>query len=629
MSRKERLLNIGLYEQVTQFSNEHAGTSEWCIAKKDEKTYFVKKFQSPVYPSKELGLSEKKYNARVARFHSSEKSRKKLYETLRENNTSGVLVIPEEVISFQYHICAVSEYVSGNVPPDQIWRLSVWQKIVLMRTITLALMDVHRAGIVHSDMKPENVLVTQNPENKSCILKMIDFDGCFFEKEAPDSITCDPTYLAPEGYMKETDPSVHLDTRMDIFALGIIFHYFWTGRLPNKESDLTIGQCVLQGKAVSLDPGMPDVLKNIITGALSPDPEKRITLERVYENLGKLLDETPVSLVSVSEKAEKSIKTNSFKEGNKEAKENKGERSDKDDKDAVIEKSKEAASETAETLFDEETKKNTRKIVITVALIALLLLSPILGRRVWVINHYPKAVIAYQSGDYQEAEKLFSRIESYTYNHEYRNSWLYLKLIDSHLGRFYNTEDELDTLLAHRYFEDAQELLKEKKPQFYSEAVQSYREGSYSFARYVFSRLDGYEDSELYADFSRIHLDEYHNYDEAYELLKDHFDFEDAKDLIIDKKQLFERYLLGEWFVIAEDSYYSLTARKDDDGSCWITNLPEAPGGGTWDYDKGIIYYRFEGEERFPLLEVEIYYLDSCTFYSCADFTVYDLYRED
>ena len=292
---------IGEYEQLTSFTNESAGTAEWCMAQKNGKQFFVKKFQSPVYPSKDLGLPEKKYNSRVAKFHAAIDSRKNMYHQLRENDKYGLFIIPVEVISYQYHICTIADYIIGNVHPDEICKLSEWQRIVLMRTLTLALMSVHKAGVIHSDMKPENVMINQNEHNGSCALKLIDFDGSFYESDPPEDISGDPTYSAPEAYAKQTIPNIRLDHRIDIFALGIILHYFWTGKLPQKESDMTVGQAALKGKAIRLDLSIPAPLQEIIRQALEGNPDKRITTDEIYQKLGDLLTEYPVKIINLQE----------------------------------------------------------------------------------------------------------------------------------------------------------------------------------------------------------------------------------------------------------------------------------------------------------------------------------------
>ena len=64
---------IGLYQTTSDFSTQDAGTAEWCTAERDGKRYFIKKFHTPVYPSKEIGLPEKMYKAGVEEFHAARK----------------------------------------------------------------------------------------------------------------------------------------------------------------------------------------------------------------------------------------------------------------------------------------------------------------------------------------------------------------------------------------------------------------------------------------------------------------------------------------------------------------------------------------------------------------------------
>lgn len=297
------LENVGLYRQLKPFTNENAGTSEWCPAEKGGKKYFIKMLQTPVYPSKDIGLPEKKYNARVNRFHREKERIERLYMRLRLNNTSGALVVPIEVMPFRNHICMVSEFINGNLKPRDVWKLSEWQRIILMRSLTLALMNVHKANIVHSDMKPDNVLIIQKPETGNCILKLIDFDGSFLvdEQPEPEEVTGDQAYFSPESYIKIEEGDIILDQRADIFSLGLIFHYFWTGALPRKPGELSIGQCVLLEEIFILDPGLPAKLSEIITETLKPRDD-RISCEKIYETLGSLASAYPVKIVNLQDK---------------------------------------------------------------------------------------------------------------------------------------------------------------------------------------------------------------------------------------------------------------------------------------------------------------------------------------
>ena len=287
--------NIGRYKQMTEFTTENAGTAEWCRASLDGVDYFVKKFQSPVYPSAEVELPEKKMKARILRFHTALENKKKLYERLEAQNSSGALLVPVEVMNYQYHICTIAEFVTGNVRPKDVCHLNPWQRLVLMRTLTKALMNVHAAGVVHSDMKPENVVIEQSEEG-NCRLRLIDFDGSFFMEDAPskaDEVHGDPAYFSPEAYRLSLGEDVTLDYRIDIFALGMIMHYVWCGSLPGKPTDQTVGECVLRGGSVVLDESLPLALRMTIMKMLDADPDRRLSLQSVDQVLAEQIKRYP------------------------------------------------------------------------------------------------------------------------------------------------------------------------------------------------------------------------------------------------------------------------------------------------------------------------------------------------
>lgn len=260
--------HIGLYTQTTAFSNDHAGTAEWSQAKRDGKRYFIKKFHSPLYPAEDIGLPEEKRQRRIKKFHETQADIKAMCAALSQDNTSGLLVVPLEVIIYQYHICTVAEYMEGNVPPQQVCLLSAWQRIVLMRTLTMALINVHQAGVIQSDMKPDNVLITQDPKTHSCVLKLIDFDGSYMAASPPKEVTGNPAFFAPEVFLQEASPDLRLTQKIDVFALGIVLHYFWTGKLPQTHTTDTIGQHIAKGQPIFLDSSLPQGLKNIVLQAL-------------------------------------------------------------------------------------------------------------------------------------------------------------------------------------------------------------------------------------------------------------------------------------------------------------------------------------------------------------------------
>ena len=287
---------IGLYEQTTQFTNKDAGTSVWCKAQKNGKTFFVKKMLSPVRPANAADLPAEKYRMRVQRFEQALAAKRSMYQAIADADKSGVITIPCEIIEYQNHICAISEFVAGNVKPEQVCQLTDWQKIVILRTLTMAVWNLHRANVVHSDMKPSNILFTQMPDNPACIMKLIDFDSSFIKSAPPktsEEVCGDLAYFAPEVLRQSCGEFVTLDERVDIFAMGLVFHYLWTGKLPSRSSTNTISECLLSGESIELDLSIPLAIRKTIERMIDVQPENRLTCPVIYEILGIQLKKFP------------------------------------------------------------------------------------------------------------------------------------------------------------------------------------------------------------------------------------------------------------------------------------------------------------------------------------------------
>src|SRR4051812_13817402 len=123
----------------------------------------------------------------------------------------------------------VMEYVRGRALRDLVnaeGRLAPAQAAEVLRQTLLALDHAHRRGIVHRDMKPENILVTAEG-----VVKVADFglarayaDG---RQTQAGTVTGTVQYLAPEQIRGEP-----ADPRSDLYSLGIVGYELMTGRLP-------------------------------------------------------------------------------------------------------------------------------------------------------------------------------------------------------------------------------------------------------------------------------------------------------------------------------------------------------------------------------------------------------------
>jgi len=113
------------------------------------------------------------------------------------------------------------------------------EALAIVPTLCDALQFAHDRGIVHRDIKPENLLLDKTGKVKVAdfgIAKMLGMakDGRVGATAAPETVTQSavgtPSYSAPE---QKTDPQ-RVDSRADIYSLGVVFYELLTGELPGK-----------------------------------------------------------------------------------------------------------------------------------------------------------------------------------------------------------------------------------------------------------------------------------------------------------------------------------------------------------------------------------------------------------
>ncbi|MGH1342863.1 MAG: serine/threonine protein kinase [Nannocystales bacterium] len=172
------------------------------------------------------------------------------------------------------------------------------RSVELILQILRGLEHAHANGVVHRDVKPENVFVTQDHEGDE-VLKLVDFGIAKLTDATTDThktsaglVFGTPAYMSPEQAM-----GVEADSRADLYSTGILFYQMLSGRLPIDNDDPVA--LVRMQVAVDPDPlpaSVPPVIAGVAQRLLEKDRDRRFqTATEVIETLESielmLLDE--------------------------------------------------------------------------------------------------------------------------------------------------------------------------------------------------------------------------------------------------------------------------------------------------------------------------------------------------
>ncbi|MFF4170714.1 serine/threonine-protein kinase [Streptomyces sp. NPDC001744] len=155
-----------------------------------------------------------------------------------------------------------------------------------------ALLDIHRAGLVHRDLKPGNVLLADDGP------RVIDFgisragDGTRLTQTG--TVVGTPPFMAPEQFTGTV-----VGPAADVFSLGSVLVHAATGHGPfDGDSAHAIGFRVVYEEPDLT--ALPDELHPLVTACLTKDPEQRPTVDQLLRTLGAdgPLPATPPTLPS-------------------------------------------------------------------------------------------------------------------------------------------------------------------------------------------------------------------------------------------------------------------------------------------------------------------------------------------
>jgi tRNA A-37 threonylcarbamoyl transferase component Bud32 len=183
-----------------------------------------------------------------------------IYDTCSEDGTEAI----------------VMELVPGRTLRQRLDEpnpIDPWQAAALAAQVAEALEAAHRAGLVHRDVKPANVLLTEDGR-----VKVADFGIAKAVAEAdltqPGLMVGTAKYVAPEQV--EGKP---VDARTDIYSLGVVLYEMLCGRPPfDGDSEAATALARLQRDPLrprQVRPGVPRALEEVVGRAMARAPEHR------------------------------------------------------------------------------------------------------------------------------------------------------------------------------------------------------------------------------------------------------------------------------------------------------------------------------------------------------------------
>ena len=170
----------------------------------------------------------------------------------------------------------VNELIKGQTLRDVLnvrGKFSVLEACDIMYQLCSAVLHAHQHGVIHRDIKPQNVYIT----NDSTI-KLGDFGIATFQNASrvtrSEVVVGSVHYLAPE--ISQGNPA---SIKSDIYALGITFFELLTGKVPfDDESPVTVALMHIKDKMPSVrkfNPKVPQCVEKIINKACEKNPSSR------------------------------------------------------------------------------------------------------------------------------------------------------------------------------------------------------------------------------------------------------------------------------------------------------------------------------------------------------------------
>lgn len=158
--------------------------------------------------------------------------------------------------------CDLNQYIYDN------WGIGYEQLVTIFIQVAQALNAAHQIGIVHRDVKPQNILITREGLVKVADFGIASAAGAMLKSTSELSVGT-PDYMAPETAQAGCN---FADPRIDVYSLGVVMYEAFTGVLPFEGKTLMEKiQMHLEGKVrppTQMNPDFPQALEHVILTAM-------------------------------------------------------------------------------------------------------------------------------------------------------------------------------------------------------------------------------------------------------------------------------------------------------------------------------------------------------------------------
>jgi tetratricopeptide (TPR) repeat protein len=178
------------------------------------------------------------------------------------------------------------EFVEGRALSDVLHersKLSAAEAVSIVDQVCEGLAAAHKQGVIHRDLKPSNIMMAAYGR---CVIMDFGIARTVDRSTLTNTgaIIGTPLYMSPEQVWNKG-----LDSRSDLYTLGVIFYEMLTGKLPF-EADNVMNTLIMRCQQdpvppIQVDPAVPQALNKIVLKAMAREPEKR------YQSAEEMLDD--------------------------------------------------------------------------------------------------------------------------------------------------------------------------------------------------------------------------------------------------------------------------------------------------------------------------------------------------